>query len=535
MKQLLLGLFLWVMGDSLSAQMLEWHIRDNYVEIAYMGNNLFKVKTPDGKWGVVNEYGALSIEAAYDSITPLVENRALLLDVTGQFLKGIINEEGQLIKSFSHEERLANCSSFQEGLLPYGIVSGNYYLFGYLDLQGNVSIEPNYFWAAPFQSGKAVVQYKSKNYGIIDPAGSPLMTDNRKFKFMSSPVDNQLLIVYAGSKGDKVVLAALSDDGKLNAIEDLESGTIVRNSYDYKSISCQNGHVYYFDDGLRLLSSSADREFNKPIFLLNEAQAHSSLTTKRLPKGWSIDYEGRHLLTAPFVNLTTCGETYAIVTTPKQTVGVLKLNRFAQISLDWTPEPAIFYHHLPLEEKLSLQLEGVQEDSQIEIGIVGLRDDDSEERYAVPAGHQGKFEQKITYFIPSDKKDEEVSKNVVVNLYVDGMFCKSETRTLIATHKTGFSVSVVPEPKFSDLDGTANIRLIVKSLNGRPSASAEIFVNGEKTGKSFNDQESVSLEMPVKVAEDERREFSYSVAIQEEGCPVVTTSIRKTIYHYSLQ
>ena len=76
------------------SQTMEWHIKDNYVDIKHIGNNLFKVKNSNGKWGVINEYGQTTVEIQYDSITPLVENRSLLLDYTGEYLKGIINEKG---------------------------------------------------------------------------------------------------------------------------------------------------------------------------------------------------------------------------------------------------------------------------------------------------------------------------------------------------------------------------------------------------------------------------------------------------------
>ena len=88
------------------SQTMEWHIKDNYVDIQYMGNNLFKVKNSSGKWGVINEYGETTVEIQYDSITPIVENRALLLDATGQFLSGIMNEKGQIIKTYRRKSGL---------------------------------------------------------------------------------------------------------------------------------------------------------------------------------------------------------------------------------------------------------------------------------------------------------------------------------------------------------------------------------------------------------------------------------------------
>ena len=241
------------------SQTMEWHIKDNYVDVKYMGNNLFKVKSSNAKWGVINEYGETTVEIQYDSITSLVENRALLLDKTGQYLKGIINEKGEIIKSFYNGERLANFQYFNEGMLVYGVIAGKYYLFGYMDINGNTRIEPQYFWAAPFNNGKAVIQYKSKNYGLIDYFGGKVLNDNRKFKFMSTPVDNRLLIAVGSNRGEKVILVNLTQNGKLDEIEELEGGTTINNSSDYKLISCRNGNCYYFDNAMRLISSSTGK------------------------------------------------------------------------------------------------------------------------------------------------------------------------------------------------------------------------------------------------------------------------------------
>ena len=46
-----------------------------------------------------------------------------------------------------------------------------------MDINGNTQIEPQYYWAAPFNDGKAVIQYrKSKNFG-----SSPEFADYREY------------------------------------------------------------------------------------------------------------------------------------------------------------------------------------------------------------------------------------------------------------------------------------------------------------------------------------------------------------------
>lgn len=518
------------------SQTMEWHIKDNYVDVKYMGNNLFKVKTPGGKWGVVNEYGEMSLQAEYDSITSLVENRALLLDVTGQYLKGILNEKGQLVKSFNNNERLANYSSYREGMLAYGVVSGNYYLFGYLDLQGNTSIEPKFFWAAPFHNGKAVIQYKSKNYGLIYKSGSPALNDNRKFRFMSTPVNNRLLIAVGSNKGEKIILANLEPDGKLTNSSELESGTIVKNSSDYRSVSCQNGHIYYFDNAMRLLSSSTGETFNEITENEDIYPSNGSFKKIKEPDGWKIVYGDKTLLHSSFRDLTFWEDKYAIVTSQRQSQGVLKFNGNGKVEVQNVVQPVEFYHNTLVEGNIGVNMEGLYPGTQVQIGILGLKENQQEERFSVPAGYSGIYSQQISYFIPSTQTDSEVSKPLTVRLYLGGMLYKTEELTLRGIHRRGFRISEATAPQYSDPEGNAKINLSVQSLHSFPSSTAKVIVSGTaNVSKRFNGEDVVHISIPVKVPDESTKTYSFTITVKEEGCPSYVKTVSKTISHYHLQ
>ena len=515
---------------------MEWHIKDSYVDIKYMGNDLFKVKNSNGKWGVINEYGEITVEIQYDSITPIVENRALLLDITGQFLEGIINEKGQIIKSFYHNERLANFQSFNEGMLPYGVVAGKYYLFGYLDINGNTQIEPKYFWAAPFCDGKAVIQYKSKNYGLIDKSGRTILNDNRKFKFMSTPIDNKLLIAVGSSRGEKVSLVSLEANGRLNEIEELEGGTVVKKSSDYKSISCLNGHNYYFDNAMRLISSSTGKTFNEPLFYNYALSSSSNFKIMREQGGEKVLYSDNILFLSPFKDISFCGNEYAIVTSSKNTMGVLKLNRNGNIFIQDIPSKVEFYHHVAVKGNLAVNISGLLSSSQVQIGIIGLKENNQEELFVVPSRYNGIYYQPISFFIPSTSFNSEVSLPMIVNLYIDGMLHKTETKTLTGVHRRAFAVSDANAPEYSDPDGNAIITFNVQSLDSAPSSSARIIISGASNqNRRFNGDEIVSFKESVKIPVESEKTFSFTVTVKEDGCPTYTKTIKRTIKHYDLQ
>lgn len=521
------------------SQTMEWHIKDNYVDIKYMGNNLFKVKNSGGKWGVINEYGETTVEIQYDSITPIVENRALLLDNTGQFLNGIINEKGQLLKSFPGNEIYVSFPYFNEGMLAYGVYAGGYDLFGYLDINGNITIEPQYYWAAPFNDGKAVIQYKrTKNYGLINKSGGSVLYDNRKFKFMSTPVDNKLLIAVGSSRGDEISLATLSADGKLTEVERLEKETArtVEVSKDYKSISYQNGHKYYFDNAMRLISSSTGKTFNEPLTYNIKLPISSDFKKMREQGGWKIMHSGNTLLYSSFRDISFCGNEYAIVTSQRNTMGVLKLNNNGNISIQNVPTQAEFYHNSTVKGNVSVAVNGLFTSSQVQIGIVGLKENNQEERFNVPVGYSGIYNQPISYFIPATNFDSEVSLPIKVNLYIDGMLYKTETKELIGVHKRAFRVSDANAPEFSDPEGNATITFNVQSLNDVPSSSARVSISGATNQtKRFNGEEIIYIKVPVTVPMESEKTFSFNVTVKEDGCPSYTKTIKRTIKHYDLQ
>lgn len=518
------------------SQTMEWHIKDNYVDVRYMGNNLFKVKNSNGKWGVINEYGETTVAIQYDSITPIVENRALLLDATGQFLSGIINEKGQIIKSFHNGERLANFQYFNEGMLAYGVISGNYYLFGYLDINGNTRIMPQYFWAAPFNNGKAVIQYKSKNYGLIDNYGGKVLNDNRKFKFMSTPVENKLLIAMASNRGEKVLLANLTPNGKLNEIEELEGGTTVNSSTDYKSISCRNGNNYYFDNAMRLISSSKGKIFNEPLTYNTSFSSSSKFKKMREEDGWKVLHSDNILFQSSFRDISFCNNEFAIVTSQKNTMGVLKLNNNGSITIQNVPAKAEFYHNALVKGNLAVNINGLFPSSQVQIGVIGLKENDQEEKFNVPIGYNGIYNQSISYFIPATNFDSEVNLPVKVNLYIDGMLHKTETKTLRGVHKRAFRVTDASASEYSDPDGNATITFNVQSMESEPSSSAKVIVSGAASqSKRFNGEELLYFNFPVTIPVESTKTFSFTVTIKEDGCPSYTRTISKTIKHYILQ
>jgi hypothetical protein len=421
-------------------------------------------------------------------------------------------------------------------MLAYGVVEGDYYQFGYLGTDGKTRIGTNYYWAAPFNDGKAVIQYKSKNFGLINKSGGTELNDNRKFKFMSTPVDNKLLIAVGSNRGDEISLVTLGANGKLNEVEKLEKETGYSvNVNNYKTISYQNGNQYYFDNAMRLVSSSTGKTFNEPLTNNIELPNSSNFEKMREQGGWKIMHSGNTLLSSSFRDITFCGKEYVIVTSQRNTKGVLKLNNNGNISIQNVPTQAEFYHNSTVKGNVSVAVNGLFAKSQVQIGIVGLKENNQEEIYNVPEG-SGIHNIPISYFIPATNFDSEVKLPIKVNLYIDEMLYKTETKELVGVHRKAFRVSDANANEYSNPDGTETITFTVQSLKSKPSSSAKVIVSGDTNQtKCFNDEELLYFKIPVKVPMELEKTFSFIVTIEEDGCPSYTKTIKRTIKHYDLK
>ena len=119
MKKLLLFLLVSFSISHLMAQSMEWLCRPGeFSDIQYMGFDLFKVRNNVDKCGIVSAEGKEVLEVEYDSITPFVENRALIMDENGRRILGILDTNGDIIKSFENEEIYATSYPYyKDGLL----------------------------------------------------------------------------------------------------------------------------------------------------------------------------------------------------------------------------------------------------------------------------------------------------------------------------------------------------------------------------------------------------------------------------------
>lgn len=533
MKKIALIIAFLLCASVITAQSMEWLCRPGmYSDIQYMGNNLFKVKSFEGKWGVIHADGRAMIEAKYDSITPLVENRALLLDAAGSRIHGIVNQQGKIVKTFENEEYyVTRYPHYKEGRLCYKDKNG---WCGYLNEQGNITIEAKYYLAAPFQNGIAAVQYADTNYGLITKYGGSAIVSDTKYIFLSSVVDGKLFAVTAGRIGDVLKVMQL-EGNKLKSGKKFESGMYVELSDDYTYLVSQNGHQYYIDDQWRV--SKANHQIKLPYTIEDHAEIITE-STELLSKlvtqnGVQITYMGKPILEHSFREVATFEKRYAIVGSKNGKIGVLKLNPSAGIEFTAPSSAIVFYHNTRSAEVAAEQQE------YVEI-LVDLKDVNPQQlkcyineqgylRYAPLKQTEGTWKLLLPYFLPDTEYDNILSKQVDIAITYDGLDWMHRILTLKSKHEKGYKISA-EGAEITDKNGNALINIVVESVKGISTANTKVSVSGWETF-FFKGKNKFSIPVKVNLPRGKTQTFTYTVTVSEEGCPPITEQIFKRITH----
>lgn len=504
-----------------NGQSMDWLCHPGeFSEVSYLGQDLFKVRNNLGKWGIIQANGEKTIDILYDSITPFVENKALLLDLEGKRLLGIINNKGELVKDVSASEYyVTKYPNYKEGRLAFTNKNG---LSGYLNERGDIAIEPNYYLAAPFQDGIAAVQYQGGDYGLINKGGKSAIVSNSEYRFISSPVDGRVFIINGSRKGADAFRLCKIDGVKLKTEKTFEDGMNIWLSDDFTSVECQKGNRYYIDNQWRISGSNT----NKKLPHISEGtQSFHIETSKILGKsnvegGLRITYLGNPIVNNIFPDVSTFDD-YAIVHSKDGKVGVLKLNKSAAIDIKAPNTPIVFYHNQPIEVLLDVNLKAVNPDK-----LHWYRNDTGYLTHSSLEYNNGKYQLRMPYYKPNSNTGERLQEDVDIAFTYDGLDWMHHTLKLESIHQNTdrFDISITGS-NTADINGRCNLTIHIKSLNGE--AKGKITIPGIKS-EQING-ESIKIPIIVNVPDNATKNYSFTIKIEEDGCPAYSTTISKTI------
>jgi hypothetical protein len=233
-------------SSSLGTQTTPKSINDNTEEKPY----LYPVKNTEGKWGYINSEGEVIIDFIYDHAGFFTDGTAVV-SLNGRY--GLIDLDGNTIikpqynymGSFS--EGLARIVQCDADTAKYGFINkegvafykdyfnnntGDFHdglavfekdlNFGYVDTNGDIVIQPEYFMAYDFSEGLAAVASENDEHGFIDTNGNLVIP----FIFEHNIEGTYL---YQGFSSG---LAAVCTDGKFGYI-DTNGDFVIEPKFDY--------------------------------------------------------------------------------------------------------------------------------------------------------------------------------------------------------------------------------------------------------------------------------------------------------------
>jgi hypothetical protein len=139
------------------------------------GRVLFSVTYEKGKnlYGFLNRRGKEVIPASFLTASDFKEGKSVVKLKDGTY--ALINLTGKVLQKYN----FAFVGEYGEGLLPFQKSPGG--LFGFINEQGKIMIEPRFRWVQPFRGGSAIVTISDPNhdlYGLIDKMGQYILKPN---------------------------------------------------------------------------------------------------------------------------------------------------------------------------------------------------------------------------------------------------------------------------------------------------------------------------------------------------------------------
>lgn len=124
-------------------------------------------------YGYLNKQGKIVIPVTYESASEFTDGRAVVKTKGERFQ--LIDLTGNVLHTYPY----AWVGNYGQGLLSFK--KDNDGLYGYIDIQGNMVIEPKYTTAGQFKDGRAIVSLEGNRkelYGLIDQSGQFVLKAN---------------------------------------------------------------------------------------------------------------------------------------------------------------------------------------------------------------------------------------------------------------------------------------------------------------------------------------------------------------------
>ena len=230
----------------------------------------------DGKWGYINQTGDVVIPLQFHSADYFSNERALIGFADGTY--GYITPTGELISSGWRTSQ-----AFSEGFAAVLSLDGK---CGFIDIEGNVVVQPTYSHAMPFNEGLAAVRIDNRNYGYIDCNGNVVL--DFKYNSATSFIDGYAKVRFGYADYMDV---CIDQTGTIVAGSERLAQLIRKDEDEYVVSLFRQGivHLSSKKNGARLYNIATGQSFpcdSTRIYANGGAMLGHQLESKRL---WPLD------------------------------------------------------------------------------------------------------------------------------------------------------------------------------------------------------------------------------------------------------
>jgi hypothetical protein len=208
----------------------------SYISAYSNSRAVFSHTTEEGSYayGYLDMQGKEVIPIQFESANDFKDGIALVQIKNKQF--ALINLSGDVLYTYNY----ASVNNPGDGLLPFQPETNSKY--GYIDIKGNIVLQPQYSMALPFSGGRAVVNTAedfTSQYGLINKEGN----------YIIKPIYNE---IYNIGENRVAVGKAINPEqpyiGSKFAIGDMINGTILTDFIYTNVLNYDKGYVSVSDD-----------------------------------------------------------------------------------------------------------------------------------------------------------------------------------------------------------------------------------------------------------------------------------------------
>lgn len=433
------------------AQTAKWSIKPEYTSLSSYCEGVYKVRK-NAQVGLIDENGVVIVPATADSITHMVENYSLILELEGgkYRLKGIFSNDKKVIP-ITNEYYVDQYPFFSEGKLPVCNLKGKY---GFINTNGRLVLDFEYGTIHPFSNGLASVSKKN----LIGNVTSLIKKSKGS-------------VIYIDENGQELKLPA--------EIGDIYSGTtfkngeaLVTNKGEKQYVISNTGSIVRIDNSIALIFDdrySLVSDNNKNDIIQAETIVYDGPTTFTENGLYGYRLEEAIILPAQFTEALPFSKGYAIAGKDGKK-GILKLvngsfsgqqAKGSLVSSDQQKEAVDYLVEIPEEwknESLKLSFLSKDKNSNINASLPG----------------DGASTRTFSFLLPKEREEGKVMlEGGTLVLWKNTM---EDARAIAAA---SIKITVTPETSKANAKDNANISIRLTNQGQKPQ-ELSIKISGDR-------------------------------------------------------